>query len=86
MYTMIVDGEYPSDIRVRKEAESLSLSGVEIQVVTRWKRGQEREEKINGVTVLIIIRTNEKYTLHIIITNVHNLFCSEQKIILKRWK
>ena len=47
MYTMIVDGEYPSDIRVRKEAESLSLSGIETQVVTRWKRGQEREEKIN---------------------------------------
>lgn len=51
MYTMIVDGEYPSDIRVRKEAESLSLSGIETQVVTRWKRGQEREEKINGVKV-----------------------------------
>ena len=51
MYTMILDGEYPSDIRVRKEAESLSLSGLEIQVVTRWKRGQKREEKINGVKV-----------------------------------
>lgn len=51
MYTMVVDGEYPSDIRVRKEAESLSLSGLEIQVVTRWKRGQKREEKINGVKV-----------------------------------
>ncbi|MBT5439316.1 MAG: glycosyltransferase, partial [Flavobacteriales bacterium] len=48
---MIVDGEYPSDIRVRKEAESLSLSGLEIQVVTRWKRGQTREEKIKGVKV-----------------------------------
>ena len=44
MYTMIVDGDYPNDIRVRKEAESLAANGTSIQVVTRWKRGQEREE------------------------------------------
>ena len=46
MYTMILDGEYPNDIRVRKEAESLADSGIKIQVVTRWKKGQARKEMI----------------------------------------
>ena len=52
MYTMILDGEYPNDIRVRKEAESLADSGIKIQVVTRWKKGQARKEMINGVQVI----------------------------------
>ncbi len=52
MYTMILDGEYPNDIRVRKEAESLADSGIKIQVVTRWKKGQARKELINGVQVI----------------------------------
>lgn len=51
MYTMILDGEYPNDIRVRKEAESIADSGLEIQVITRWKNGQKRYELINGVKV-----------------------------------
>ena len=52
MYTMILDGEYPNDIRVRKEAESIANSGIKIQVVTRWKKGQARKEMINGVQVI----------------------------------
>ena len=44
MYTMILDGEYPNDIRVRKEAESLADNGIKIQVVTRWKKGQARKK------------------------------------------
>ena len=51
MYTMILDGEYPNDIRVRKEAESLAESGLNIQVITRWKKEQKRNETINGVKV-----------------------------------
>ena len=42
MYTMILDGEYPNDIRVRKEAESLADSGIKIQVVTRWKKASSK--------------------------------------------
>ena len=51
MYTMILDGDYPNDIRVRKEAESLAANGTSIQVITRWKKGQERKESIHGVRV-----------------------------------
>jgi hypothetical protein len=50
-YTMILDGNYPQDIRVRKEAESIAESGIPIQVLTRWRTGEKRSETINGVKV-----------------------------------
>ena len=51
MYTMILDGSYPQDIRVRKEAESMAAAGMDLRVITRWKKGEERQEVINGVEV-----------------------------------
>ena len=57
MYLMVLDGEYPKDIRVRKEAESIAESGREITVLTRWKKTQARKEKINNV-----IQTNTANT------------------------
>jgi glycosyltransferase involved in cell wall biosynthesis len=59
LYTMILDGSYPQDIRVRKEAESIACAGIDIQVITRWKEGEKREETINGVKV---IRLGSNYT------------------------
>ena len=58
-YTMILDGSYPQDIRVRKEAESIAYAGIDIQVITRWKEGEKREETINGVKVF---RLGSSYT------------------------
>jgi hypothetical protein len=58
-YTMILDGNYPQDIRVRKEAESIAESGIPIQVLTRWRAGEKRLETINGVKVF---RLGKDYT------------------------
>ena len=44
MYLMVLDGEYPKDIRVRKEAESIAESGREITVLTRWKKPSKKRE------------------------------------------
>jgi glycosyltransferase involved in cell wall biosynthesis len=58
-YTMILDGNYPQDIRVRKEAESIAESGIPIQILTRWRAGEKRLETINGVKVF---RLGKDYT------------------------
>ncbi len=56
MYTMILDGSYPQDIRVRKEAESMAAAGIALRIITRWKKGEQRHEVINGVEVYRIGR------------------------------
>lgn len=51
MHVMVVDGFYPQDIRVRKEAESLASAGISVCVIARWKKGLTRKETINGVEI-----------------------------------
>jgi glycosyltransferase involved in cell wall biosynthesis len=51
---MVVDGFYPQDIRVRKEAESLSSAGISVCVIARWKKDLLRKETINGVEIVRI--------------------------------
>lgn len=51
MIGMLLETSYPGDIRVRKEAESLVQSGLEVLVIVPWKRGELRKETINGVHV-----------------------------------
>jgi glycosyltransferase involved in cell wall biosynthesis len=51
MYLMLLEGSYPQDIRVRKEAESMAENGLDVMVVTPWLRGQKRFEIINNVCV-----------------------------------
>lgn len=51
MVGMLLEMEYPKDIRVRKEAESMVAQGLEVVVITPWKEGQAREEVVNGVHV-----------------------------------
>ena len=48
---MVVDGSYPQDIRVRKQAESLAELGKHIIVVCPRKQNEEKQETINGVLV-----------------------------------
>ena len=54
MHVMVVDGFYPQDIRVRKEAESLASAGISVCVIARWKKGLTRKETINGVNIVRI--------------------------------
>lgn len=51
---MVVDGFYPQDIRVRKEAESLVTAGIPVCVIARWKKGVTRKETHNGVEIVRI--------------------------------
>ena len=48
---MVVDGAYPNDIRVRKEAEALVNSGKKVLVVCPSKINDRKDETINGVAV-----------------------------------
>ena len=56
---MIVDGAYPNDIRVRKEAESLVEKGKKVLVVCPRKKNDLEVENINNVTVF---RIGKNYT------------------------
>jgi glycosyltransferase involved in cell wall biosynthesis len=51
---MVVDGFYPQDIRVRKEAESIAAAGIQVCVIARWKKGLVRKESHNGVEIVRI--------------------------------
>ena len=72
---MVVDGSYPNDIRVRKEAEALAENGKKVLVVCPKYKSQQREEEINGV---LVYRIGENYTtikkgIHDIIESVFNV-------------
>lgn len=51
---MILDGAYPNDIRVRKEAESLAENGLKVLVVCPRKSDEIEKDFINGVEILRI--------------------------------
>lgn len=48
---MVVDGAYPNDIRVRKEAEALVKLNKKVLVVCPSKKNSVREEEVNGVKI-----------------------------------
>ena len=85
---MIVDGAYPGDIRVRKEAESLIEAGKKVLVVCPKKKDDKAQETVNGVEV---IRIGENYTnkkkglLDIVesVTNINLLFYKGLKRVFK---
>ncbi|MBT4779004.1 MAG: glycosyltransferase family 4 protein [Polaribacter sp.] len=56
---MIVDGSYPNDIRVRKEAEALAENGRKVIVVCPRKRNDKSKETFNDVEVY---RIGKNYT------------------------
>ena len=56
---MIVDGSYPNDIRVRKEAEALAENGKKIIVVCPKYTSQIQFEEVNGV---LVYRIGNNYT------------------------
>ncbi len=48
---MLVDGSYPNDIRVRKEAEALVENGKKVVVVCPMRAKESKQEIINGVNI-----------------------------------
>lgn len=56
---MILDGEYPKDFRVRKEAESLVEQGLEVVIICPRKKDIPEFEVVNGVS---IYRFGDNYT------------------------
>jgi glycosyltransferase involved in cell wall biosynthesis len=51
---MLLDGKYPQDIRVRKEAESLADAGVKVCVICPRHQGEKEREVVKGVSVVRI--------------------------------
>lgn len=87
---MIVDGSYPKDIRVRKEAEALVTFGKNVLVVCPRKHNQQKEESINGVQIYRIgnnYTTFKKGINDIIesIININPLFFLGLKRVFKKY-
>jgi glycosyltransferase involved in cell wall biosynthesis len=88
---MIVDGAYPNDIRVRKEAEALAENGKKVLVVCPRKKNDLETEIVNNVTVF---RIGNNYTIakkgiYDIIesaTNINPLFYFGIKKAFKKYK
>ncbi len=88
---MVVDGSYPKDIRVRKEAEALVENDKKVLVVCPKYTSQQTEEEINGVQVY---RIGSNYTtfkkgIHDIFESVFNVnlfFYFNLKKIFKKYR
>ena len=72
---MIVDGSYPNDIRVRKEAESLAEKGKKVLVVCPKKKDDLEKETINNVEIFRIGKNynNTKKGVFDIVESVINI-------------
>lgn len=88
---MIVDGSYPNDIRVRKQAESLAEVGKKVLVVCPKRKNEVAKETISGVDVF---RIGENYT-HTkkgiydsieSITNINFLFYNGLKSVFQNYQ
>ncbi|WP_139959405.1 glycosyltransferase [Flavicella sediminum] len=88
---MVVDGAYPNDIRVRKEAEALVKNGKKVLVVCPRKRNDAQKETVNGVQ---IFRIGKNYTFFkkgvydVIesVFNFHPFFYFGLKKVFKKYK
>jgi len=88
---MVVDGSYPNDIRVRKEAEALTKRGKKVLVVCPAKKDDVKEEVINGVSIYRIGRnyTHFKKGVYDVIESVFNvnpLFYFGLKKVFKKYQ
>lgn len=88
---MVVDGAYPNDIRVRKEAESLVENGKKVLVVCPSKKGHLKNEVVNGVAIHRIgndYKTWKKGICDIIesVTNINPFFYFGLKNVFKNYE
>jgi glycosyltransferase involved in cell wall biosynthesis len=68
---MFVENFFPSDIRVRREAESLTENGYDVSVIALRKKHQKSHERLNGIKVyripeFVIFRNEPKLSNSII--------------------
>ena len=87
---MILDGAYPNDIRVRKEAESLSENGLKVLIVCPRKANDLENEVINGVEILRIGSNYNNFKKGIFdviesVTNINLLFYFGLKKVFKKY-
>lgn len=87
---MVVDGKYPQDIRVRKEAEALAKKSKNVLVVCPAIKGDKQEETINNVEVFRIGKNyshTQKGIYDIIesIFNINPLFYFGLKKVFKKY-
>ena len=87
---MIVDGAYPNDIRVRKQAEALAEVGKKVLVVCPKKSGDAEKEIINNVEVLRIGNNYSHSKKGIFdsiesITNINYLFFNGLKKVFQNY-
>jgi len=88
---MVVDGSYPNDIRVRKEAEALVNSGKKVLVVSPSKIRDLKEEIINGVLVYRIGKNYSHFKKGIFdivesVFNVNPFFYFNLKKVFKKYQ
>ena len=88
---MVVDGSYPNDIRVRKEAEALVNSGKKVLVVCPSKINDLKEEIINGVSVYRIGKNYSHFKKGIFdivesVFNVNPFFYFNIKKVFKKYQ
>jgi len=88
---MVVDGAYPNDIRVRKEAEALAKAGKKVLVVCPSKKKDVKEETINEVQVFRIGKNYSFFKKGIFdvfesVTNVNPFFYFGLRKVLKKYK
>jgi len=57
---MVVDGSYPNDIRVRKEAETLTENGKKVLVVCPKYGSQKRESELQFEAIQRQVRRKGK--------------------------
>ncbi len=53
---MVLEGEYPPDIRIEKEARTLISEGHKIYLLSLEKPGKKKYEVVEGVNVIRINR------------------------------
>jgi len=87
---MVVDGSYPNDIRVRKEAEALVNNGKKVLVVCPSKISDLKEEIINGVLVYRIGKNYSHFKKGIFdivesVFNVNPFFFFNLKKVFKKY-
>ena len=88
---MIVDGAYPNDIRVRKEAEALTEKGKNVLVVCPRRKNDTKIETVNKVEVFRIGKnysTTKKGIYDVIesFSNINILFYFGLKKVFKNYK
>ena len=72
---MMLNARYPSDIRVRKEAEALIVAGIEVHLLSLKGKGDQPLEVVDGINVHRISAGTNNYELAFwdVVMSLHHL-------------